>query len=225
MKLLIGVPQGETPRYHDFYDHLEFLEKPEGTLITRARSQSPAMNRNAIIDKALKVEATHILFIDDDMIFSMDSLNKLIRHDKEVVSGLYLMRQSPHQPVAFDIAMDDGRCSHVMLNKYSKGLVKVTAVGFGFMLIRTSIFSKISSPYVTLGQIDPTGWCDDLAFCKKLRDAEIPIYVDLECPIGHHKDCIIWPNVIDGKWYTTIDTGGIDVVSIPQFPVLQEQLV
>lgn len=211
-RILIGIPTGETPRFNDFQDFLEILEKPEGTLISKCHSQSPARNRNLLIDEALKYNCTHLLFIDDDMVPPANALTRLMEHDKDIVSGLYYMRTFPHQPVAFDKVYDDGRCVHISLNGH-QGLIKVSACGFGFLLLKTRIFKVLSKPYVTLGHIEPDQWCDDIAFCKKLREADFEIFCDTNCPIGHHLNSIIWPTKIDNKWGVAIDTGGRDVIS------------
>src|SRR5438876_11237695 len=97
-KILIAVPTLEFSRQAVFYDHLDMLDKPEGTLITRSHGQSPARGRNMIIKQAIKYNCTHIMFFDDDCAFAPNTLTRLMQHDLDMVTGLYFMRNNPHQP-------------------------------------------------------------------------------------------------------------------------------
>lgn len=212
---MIGVPTCEMARRAIFYDYLYGLEKPDNHVMSICHGQSPARGRNLIIEKALQLDCTHILFIDDDMAFAPDSLNKLLAHDVDIISGLYLMRNSPFKPVMFDVAHDDGRCVHSELDEQS-GLVEVVNCGLGFVLISTEIFHEMIKPWITLGELEADQWCDDIAFFNRVREEGYEIYVDTNCPIGHMASCTIWPNKVNGKWFTAIDTAGSDVVNIPQ---------
>ena len=72
MKVIIGVPTGEYARRADFYDYFNTLVKPEGTLLMLSHGQSPATNRNLVIQAALDNDCTHVFFLDDDMVFGPD---------------------------------------------------------------------------------------------------------------------------------------------------------
>ncbi len=216
MKIMIGIPDAGYRRNTNFDDYVEMLEVPDGTLKTRTHGQSPAKARNIIIQQALLQKCSHILFIDDDVAFKPDSLIKLLAHEVDIVGGLYLMRNYPHQSIMFDIALDNGACAHHFLSDSERGLIKVVATGLGFCLIKTEVFENIPGPYwVTLGELEPDGWCDDLAFFKRAREAGYSIHIDLDCPVGHMCQTIVWPNYIDGKWCVSYDTQGTAQVTFP----------
>ena len=65
--------------------------------------RSPAHGRNLIVEAAKEFNCTHILFVDDDMAYKPESLEQLLSHDLDIVTGLYLSRAFPHQPLIFDL--------------------------------------------------------------------------------------------------------------------------
>lgn len=198
-----------------FYDYLDLLDKPEGTFCTRSHGQSPARGRNMIIEQALKHNATHIMFFDDDVAFAPHTLKKLLARDKDIVSGLYLMRSHPHKPIMFSQANDDGKCHHYPLKDEDKGLVEIVACGLGACLIKTDVFRALEKPYVRLGELEKDGWCDDLGLWKRTREAGFKLYCDLDVPIGHMCSTTVWPNHMNGKWLVSYDTAGKELVSFP----------
>jgi len=217
IKVMIGIPTVEYARRADFYDYVDLMQKPDGTVISRVHGQSPARGRNLIIDEALKYGCTHIFFVDDDVLLPPDTLLKLLARDKDIITGLYLMRNHPHQPIIFDVAMPDGRCMNHFLNEGESGVIEVVACGLGSCLIKTSIFEKLEKPYIRLGELEQDHWCDDIGFFQRVRKAGLKIHCDLDCPVGHIASVAIWPNKINGKWHVSYDTMGRATVDIPAF--------
>jgi len=216
IKVMIGVPTNEMARHSSFYDYLELLEKPENTFSTRAHGQSPARNRNLIIQEAIDKECTHVLLIDDDIIVKSDLLIQLLEHDVDIVSALALMRNYPHPPLAFTSADEMGKCLFTVLPKNESGLIEVVATGLGCILIKTSIFDKLERPWIRLGELESDEWCDDIGFFKRVREAGIKIYCDLDAQVGHVTSVVIWPNQINGNWYTSYDSQGRSRLNTPQ---------
>jgi GT2 family glycosyltransferase len=215
-KVLIGVPTAEYARRGDFYDHFNIIEKPVGTVMTFARGQSPARNRNIIIDQAKEIKATHILFIDDDVLCPPDTLMRLLKHDKDIVTGLYLMRHFPHKPIAFVDSDDQGRCTYLELTPDKTGLIEIKNAGLGCCLIKTSVFDQLEKPYIRLGECVVDHWCDDIGFFNRVRKAGIQLYCDLDVRCGHIASFVLRPTFVNNQWVTGYDTAGTQTVSIPQ---------
>lgn len=215
-KVLIAVTTGEYARRADFYDYFHLLKKPENSMVLFCHDRSPAHGRNMVIDAALEQGCTHILIIDDDMAYKPEALNQLLEHDVDIVSGLYLSRAYPHQPMIFDIADDEGAAFPMFLMDNNIRLRPIVAAGFGFLLIKTSVFKLLEKPYVRLGELNKEEWCDDIGFFKRIREAKIQSYVDMKCCVGHMGTMIIWPNEKDGIWYSGYDTGGTGAINTPQ---------
>jgi hypothetical protein len=203
-KVLIGLSTMEYIRRADFLPYFLGLEKPAGSLLTTVHGQSPAQARNVIIEQALGADCTHIFFCDDDMAFPPDTINRLLKHDKDIVMGLYLMRSYPHFPAAFDMELAGGYNKFMYLTPDVEGLVEITNGGLGCVLIKTEVFKKMERPWVTLGELIKDGWCDDVAFFNRARKAGFRIYLDTECKVGHMMSVNIWPEKApDGNWYTS----------------------
>jgi len=215
-KVLIGLITGEYARRADFYDYYNLLEKPPGTIQLFCHDRSPAHGRNQIIEQGLEHKCTHILFMDDDMVCKPNALKQLLEHDTDIVSGLYLSRAYPHQPLIFDIADEDGSCLYSYLNGNESRLKEIVAAGFGFCLVKTDVFKKMENPWVRLGELDPQEWCDDIGFFNRARAVGIKMYCDTECLLGHIGTVIVSPRKHEGKWYTDYDTSGKGAVSTPQ---------
>jgi GT2 family glycosyltransferase len=214
MSGVIGVSTAGNTRFRGFYESLTGLRTPEGWFIIHAPGDSSSKNRNKIIEKALELKVDHILFLDDDHVFAPQTLNKLLAHDKDIVVGPYLYRSAPFNFVLFDLAQEDGRCRHKFPTKEDSGLVEVVAAGGGCLLVKTSIFQKLQGPYYfTIGEIVPDEWSDDIMFYKRVRDAGLKIYADLDTPVGHKIEAALWPTRdADGNWNLTMEVNGTPIV-------------
>ena len=210
------MPCGETARYSVFYDSLIHLQRPPLVDVVMARSANVAENRNLITDRALEVGAEWIFYVDDDQVLPSFTLTNLLKHDKDVVSGLYVKRQAPYIPHVYNEEDEKGFCSPKMLTPLSGGLVKVLATGAGCMLVKTKIFEKLEKPYWRLGQIEPEGWGDDLHFCHRVRELGFEIWADLDTRVGHISHGILWPKKEQsGDWSTVLVEGPNIVASWP----------
>ncbi len=209
LKVVIGVPTMEFARQAKFYDYFNMIERPANTLVSFSHGQSPAMNRNLIIKQALEANASHVFFVDDDVCIPHDALLKLIAHDKDIVSGLYLMRNYPHAPIAFNVAFNDGKCRFKFLEDGKEGLVEVVNFGLGCALIKTEVFEKLGeSNWVRIGQLNSQEWNDDIDFFNRCRAAGFKLYLDQNIRCGHMCTATLWPEYRDGRWMTVYDTQG-----------------
>lgn len=223
-KICVGVPTGERPRHVDFYNHYNALDRPAGTVCKFSHGQSPAKNRNDIIDTALEHDCSHILFLDDDMTFAPDILMKLLENaDKDVVTGLYLLRNFPHYPVIFDKHYPDGKCKFCFL-EHQQGLHEIVNCGFGCVLMRTEIFKTIPKPWITLGGIIADEWCDDVFFFNKVKEYGFRIFCDFSVVLGHKLELTLTPNFDGKKWQTLYVTNTQNAVGIPQAVPTREEL-
>lgn len=218
-KVMIAIPTAEFARRADFQDWIDQIQVPEGiTLIkTSAHGQSPARNRNISIDLAKIHNCTHILFIDDDVLVPPDTLIRLLSHDVDMVTGLYVMRSFPHQPIIFDKVNDKKQVLWLQLKPGLQGLIKIVSGGLGCCLIKMSVFEKLKEPYIRLGEVELDHWCDDIGFFHRTAEQGIEFYCDLDVQCGHINSMVVRPVYLDGKWYTTYDTLGTATVTIPGF--------
>lgn len=215
-KVMIAIPTDEMCRRIAFYDYLNAMEKPPNTIIMSVHGNSPANNRNMMVEKALEIGCTHFFTMDDDNIAQVDTLTRLLAHDKDVVSALYLMRCYPYQPLLFDSVDEKGWNRWRVLKEGESGLISVVNCGLGCVLIKMDVFKKMESPWFTLGELKKDQRCDDISFFNRVRATGFSLYCDLDCQVGHFASTSVWPAYVDGKWLTVFNNlDGNGQFSIP----------
>lgn len=224
-KIMICVPTAEHARLAVFYDYFNALEKPPGTMMTFSHGQSPARNRNIMIKTALEQGATHCMFFDDDLGFDPDIMVRLLAHNVDICSGLYLLRNYPHLPIAFDQAFDDGKCKHMFLEPGMKGLTEVVNIGLGCCLIKTDVFRQMEEPWIRLGDPEKDHWCDDISFFNRARKQGFKLHVDLEVTAWHFISGMIRPRRDEqGNWFTLYNTFSHESFQVPQQIPTKEEI-
>lgn len=114
--------------------------------------------RNILTARFLKSNATHLMFIDADIAFSPDSVLKLLRSEKDVVSGVYAKKSIDWKQV---VAKRNGpepvhqRGLDFNLNivgdtKVTDGIVEVLDTATGFLMIRRHVIELMCDKYPDL---------------------------------------------------------------------------
>lgn len=106
-------------------------------------------NREALVDRALAWDATHILFVDDDMFWTPEAVLSLMSRDLPFVVCNYPKRS---YPVEFTAMRMDG--SRMPTTAESTGLEECLFAGFGVSLINTDIFKALPKPWFLPGWMD-----------------------------------------------------------------------
>jgi hypothetical protein len=133
--------------------------------------------RNGAAKYFLTSDCDALLFLDSDMMPPADMLIKLVEHDKPVVSALAFKRVPDYEPCIFKVINET---EAVVYHDYPKGLIEVAGVGMACCLIKKEVFERVPSPWFMPGKLG-----EDLAFCKRVKEAGIPIYCDTELVCGH----------------------------------------
>lgn len=159
--------------------------------------------RNTLAKTAIEMGATHILWLDNDMSFPEDMIERLYQHQKPIVAASYSQRREPCKPVA----ARDGYW--VYTEEDSTGIERVDFVGMGAMLVETAVYENLPLPWHTLGwnAEKQTLVGEDVFFCRKAAEigAETWIDHDLSRELGHigyrtfgYKDALDWrPKLIE----------------------------
>jgi len=151
--------------------------------------------RNKLVWEAVEARATHLMFIDSDMSFPVDGVDKLIERGLDIVGGLYFKRVVPIHPIAKLIknkAVVDMKFEEIPTLKEP---FKVDAVGTGFMLINVDVFKKMDPPFffhttpkefgLTEIPFPDNEVGEDVAFCLKAKKLGFDIWVDPTIKLGH----------------------------------------
>jgi hypothetical protein len=213
-KVFIGICTAEMARRADFYDYIIKLERPNSSAYGSVHGQAIARNRNIIAKQAVELGFSHVLFIDDDVIFQPHALYQLLHHDKDIITALQLKREYPHPPLVFDKEVENGMLRHMNLKHGQTGLVDIVASGLGFCLINTKVFKSMEFPYFTMGQVVSDSIGEDVYFYRNAK--QFKSYCDLDLPVGHISSVVVKPYQMapDGKWAIDYHSNGTDPVRI-----------
>jgi glycosyltransferase involved in cell wall biosynthesis len=140
-------------------------------LLNNSLNAGLCMNRIALVRKALEKGCGFILFLDDDMRLPTDMLLRLLEARKDIVGCNYVRKELPPRSIA---AGFDGNC--VYTTEKSTGLQKVKSLGFGAILIKTSVFLKVREPWFFEDPVKEIG--EDVHFCYRAREAGYEIWID-----------------------------------------------
>jgi GT2 family glycosyltransferase len=142
----------------------------EGTLICDQRT--------TLAKRAVDSGADYILWLDTDMRFPKDSLQRLLAHNKPIVAANYVTRYLPPAPTARDYR--DDQWFKVPTYKDSTGLQQVTAAGFGVMLTATKVFKAMEYPWFHIGYAkkNDTTIGEDVYLCTQAAEKGFPTFID-----------------------------------------------
>jgi hypothetical protein len=130
--------------------------------------------------------AEYILWVDSDMRFPKNTLERLLAHGKQIVGVNAVTRRKPVLPTAINFHQDKEIFEKIE-SRGKKGIEAVTAVGFGVVLTHKSVFDAMPQPWfdVVWGAGGLIG--EDVHFCVKALDHGIQTFVDheLSLEIGH----------------------------------------
>ena len=153
-------------------------------------------SRDQIAKKALLDEADLVMWFDSDMIFSPDTLKrmlKLIDEGHDMVTGIYYRRTPPFSAVAFktmELNEEGTEFKWTEFDEIPNEPFEVGACGFGCVLMKTEIFVAVFSKF---GQMfTPIVNCgEDIAFCWRARQCGYKIIADPSIELGHVGNTVI----------------------------------
>ena len=184
MKILIGVPSaGHVPI--EFINSIDMLRSTKHQIARLFIARSIIhVARERMIDTAILQGYDAVLFIDDDMTFSPDLVDRLASHNVPVASAMCFKRIPPYEPCFYSEVRAKGGL--IEAHPYEFDVVpekpfKVVAAGAACMLIRLDAIKKIPKPWFL--PLPYSG--EDLAFCYKLMQADIPVLIDPQPRVGH----------------------------------------
>ncbi len=192
-RILVGVP---IPKNYMCNAHLiaqiEAWHALKGVETYYPSTGSAEEGQHKIVDFAMyaKPSATHILFMDYDVIPRPNTLKRLLEHDKDIISGVYpmyqkkriewcLSREEPFKAMQFK---DD-----IM---WQPNIFKAKACCNGVMLVKIGVFENLKKPYWdTLSSDDKTSKTlgADLYFFKKALAAGYDLWVDPKVKCEHFR--------------------------------------
>jgi len=152
-------------------------------------------SRNLLRERMLKGKYDYFLSLEQDVIPPADIIERLIRHGKHVVSGIYyklynvnvkgkdgMIRQKKTLLPLIFMPSNDKNKMHVCYPKDVEGeqFLKIRACGLGCVLISREVLEKVAFRY------DPSkSTFDDFIFCTDAIEQGFEIYADTSVKCKH----------------------------------------
>ena len=189
-KILIAIPAKnliEAETFKSIYD----LEVPEGyeTEFQYFYGYQVEQVRNLIADWIVKGTYDYLFAVDADISFPADTLKKMLYHNKDMVTGLYIQRIPGKHCVEVMRRNEFGGVTHVPYDQLKgRGLVQVDSAGFGCCLIKKEVFTAIEYPhFVYKSALDHAHTIsEDVYFFLKAKEKGKEIWADTSILCGHH---------------------------------------
>lgn len=185
-KILIAIPCMDMVSAR-FAQSLATLKKVGNCTVSFLMGSLVYDSRNKLAGYALEMEADYILWLDSDMVFQPDTLERMMgtlnKHPHiDILSGLYFRRTTPFTPVLFNKLERDGETLVFEdVKEVPDDLFEVAGCGFGCVLMKTDCLFDIGmnwfTPFVDAGE--------DCAFCMRAREKGYKIYCDPNISLGH----------------------------------------
>jgi hypothetical protein len=154
------------------------------------------------------IDYDYIFWIDSDVIFTYDHVIQLINHDKDIVSGLYLMDGGQKYTIVKKGDWDfkkyvENNGSFKFIHRDDilgvNDLFEAEYCGFGFVCIKKGVIEKMEYPWfkpfffeipVKNDKEEYTirdFTSEDVGFCRSAINQGFKILVDPNCIVGHEK--------------------------------------
>lgn len=152
--------------------------RPESGLdITMDMQESSVIhsNREQLVKRAITSGKTHLMFLDDDMVFQPQIADILLGRRHPVVCVNYLIKTFPLEFVA---VAENGR--RIVTEEKSTGIQEIAYSGFGVSLFEIEVFKKTPQPWF-LPEFVPESdayTTEDNPCFRRIREAGFKCYVD-----------------------------------------------
>ena len=171
-RILIAIPTAkniEASTFKAIYD----LEVPEGyvTDFQYFYGYNIDQVRNLIAHWACHYD--YLFSVDSDISFPKDTLKKLLAHNVDMVSGLYIQRKPGQHILEIYEANNQGGVSNIPYAAIRNiPFVEIAGCGFGCVLVKSEVIRAIGYPqFVYKSAIDHKDTIsEDVYFCRKARE-------------------------------------------------------
>jgi FkbM family methyltransferase len=187
-KILIAIPTArniEPETFKSIYD----LIIPEGYEATFQYFYGYNIDqvRNLIADWVVK-GFDYLFSVDSDISFPSNTLLKLLAHDKDVVSGLYIQRKPGLHILEIYEHTAQGGVTNMPYEKLKgRSLVEIAGCGFGCALVKAEVMREIGYPQFKYhSAVDHRHTVsEDVDFCRKASDKGFKIWADPSVLCSH----------------------------------------
>jgi len=182
-KILIAIPTSndiEPATFKAIYD----LKIPDGYEVEFQTFYGYRVDQvRNLIANWVEHSYDYLFAVDHDIVFPINTLEKLLSHNQDIVSGLYIQRMQDQH--ILEIWNENGPINIQDVN--GKGLIPVHACGFGCVLVKKEVMQAIGYPqfeyHVALDHKNT--FSEDHDFCKKAREKGFTVWADTSIKCDH----------------------------------------
>jgi hypothetical protein len=148
-----------------------------------------------------ELDYDYLMWIDSDILFTIEQFEKLLSHNEDIISGLYKMEGGKQfatvQNWDEEFFKKNGYFEFMQEKdiKNKTEPIDVSYTGFGFILIKKGVFESLNYPWFEpikqkIGNmVDFT--MEDVSFCLKAKEKKYKIKIDPTIIVGHQKNIIL----------------------------------
>ena len=184
--------------------------------------------RNECVDFFLEGDYTHLLWIDDDMVWNPEAIETMLFHNVDACSALVTQRFPPFNVTIFGVGKSpDGkalRTYNIPIGSYPLDepfFHPGSGIGTAFMLLKRRVLEEMERPWFAC---PPTSWNEvrgeDFFFCMKMGAMGVDILYDPTIRIYHMgmtpfglEDCMVYRRLELEKRVNPNDTRLNDVTA------------
>ena len=145
----------------------------------------------------------YILWLDSDIIFTVEDFDKLLATKKQIVSGLYYLHDERRLNFAAIKNWDEkyyqenGTFEWLSAKEISgkKDVFTVDHIGMGFMLMKAGVLENLDYPWfrpMIADFLDIKEICtEDVSFCHHIKEKKFNIWVHPEVIVRHEKKILL----------------------------------
>lgn len=186
MKILIGMPCVNSIPVQTVGSLLKTTKEGINTLIVEGSLVYDS--RDTIARVAVDDGFDYVLYVDSDMVFEKEDIDRLLSHNVGICSGLYVTRRGENKNVLYSKIITRRKFPHrdskLIHDEEKSGFGRVEGCGFGFCLVKTSVLKTMFKYYESL--FEPfKGVGEDIAFCLRARKCGFYTFADRDVKLGH----------------------------------------
>jgi hypothetical protein len=174
-----------------------------GTLSVYPGCAIIALARSELLGRFLLSDCTHFLFLDSDISFSGNLVKRMMETNVDVVTGIYLSRKTPHEPMFNRLEP-----YNIITTGNDEKLLEIHSAGLGCVLVSRKAIEDTCKFFPTLEYISRDTekpsyclfmeglgkspdeekirfWGEDIMFFSRLRDAGFHPYAIIDTVINH----------------------------------------
>lgn len=194
-KVLIAVPTFESVQPATFKSIYDLDTEGFDAYFEPITGYTVAHARNKIAERGFELGVDLVLMVDSDIVLPGDALQLLADDDVDVVSGAYMHRNPESKDAVNTNLVKLGQFNYYEqvsrdeIHEFEEAgvqLLEVKGGGLGCCLINMAVFEIISHPWFAWrSYANGRMLSEDLHFCEKLKEADIPFHADPRVQCGH----------------------------------------